>query len=167
MKRVGRFAFAVQCLLAASCVGCSSSHPTRPPDTNVAALPTPTREILVTDGDLNKAYDILGEVECTLTGKSVYSTTTSLSGEASPEATKEAKDMLRRVAYAKYGDSVDAIINAKTSGGYEGGFWGAVGGAYGAKTGTVNAHGIAVSFKKVDKVPATTPEKAMEPRKRQ
>ncbi len=128
----------------ANAYGCGAQK--APPATDEAALKTPTKEILVTDGDLNKPYDILGEVECTLTGKSIYSTMTSMSGGSSPEATKEVKDMLRKVGFTKYGEMVDAIINAKTSGGYEGGFWGALGGAYGAKTGTVSASGIAVSF---------------------
>ena len=123
-------------------------------------LKTPTREILITDGDLNKPYDILGEVEYTLTGKSIYSTMTSLSGGSSPEAMKEVKDMLRKVAFTKFGEKVDAIINAKTSGGYEGGYFGAVGGSFGARTGTVSAHGIAVSFRDVS-VPATVTPAAL------
>jgi|CXWL01.1.fsa_nt_gi hypothetical protein len=134
--------------------GCSGQQAL--PESGEAMLKTPTREILVTDGDLNKPYDILGEVECTLTGKSMYSTMTSMSGGASPEATKEVKDMLRKIAFTKFGEKVDAIINAKTSGGYEGGFWGAMGGAYGAKTGTVSAQGIAVSFHREASDPAAT-----------
>lgn len=111
-----------------------------PPATSEALLKTPTREILVTDGDLNKPYDILGELECTLTGKSVYSL-------GSHGSSKEIKDMLRKVAFTKYGERVDAIINTKTVESIDGGFWGMVGGSYGAKTGTVSAHGIAVHFK--------------------
>ena len=111
-----------------------------PPATNEVLLKTPTREILVTDGDLNKPYDILGEVECTLTGK-------SLSSMVSHGSSKEIKDMLRKVAFTKYGERVDAIINTKTIDGIDGGGWGAMGLHFGAKTGTVSAHGIAVHFK--------------------
>jgi hypothetical protein len=103
---------------------------------------------LVTDGDLNKPYEILGSVEYKLTGQSLYSTQTSLDGSPASEVAKEAKEMLRRVAYTKYGDRVDAIINTKVVGGYEGGFAGAFAGVYGGKTGVVQAEGIAVSFKK-------------------
>ena len=144
-------------LLGITSFGCSAQK--APPATDEAMLTTPTKDILVTDGDLNKSYDILGEVECTLTGKSVYSTNTSLSGGASPEVTKEAKDMLRKVAYTKYGDKVDAIINSKVSGGTQGGFWGMLGGAYGAPTGIVNAQGIAISFKKEAETPPPASQK--------
>jgi len=116
-----------------------------PPATSEALLKTPTREILVTDGDLNKPYNILGEVECTLTGKSMYSL-------GSPGRSKEIKDMLRKVAFTKYGEQVDAIINTKTIESIEGGYWGMLAGVYGAKTATVSAHGIAVHLKETKEI---------------
>lgn len=116
--------------------------------TTEAELATPTKEILVTEGDLNKQYDILGNVEYLLEGKSIYSTMNSLNGGTDPKTSKEVKEMLQRVAFTKYGDKVDAIINTKITGGNSGGFWGALTGAYGARTGVVQADGIAVSFKR-------------------
>jgi len=143
-------------LLGLNCFGCSSAEkappPTNeapqatneaPPATNEASLKTPTKDILVTSGDFTKPYDILGEVECTLTGKTV---TVAVSG-GPPAATKEIKDLLRKVAFTKYGERVDAIINTKTIGGVQGGVWAMMGSFYGAKTGTLTANGIAVHFK--------------------
>ena len=115
-----------------------------PPATNEVLLKTPTREILVTDGDFNKPYDILGEVECTLTGKSIYL--------ESHGSSKEIKDMLRKVAFTKYGERVGAIINTKTIESIEGGYWGMLAGVYGAKTATVSAHGIAVHLKETKEI---------------
>lgn len=114
-----------------------------PQATNEASLKTPTKDILVTSGDFTKPYDILGEVECTLTGQTM---TVAVSG-GPPAATKEIKDLLRKVAFTKYGERVDAIINTKTIGGVQGGMWGMIGGGWGAKTGTLSAYGIAVHFK--------------------
>lgn len=126
--------------------GCAARQPASAPAATNTELLVPTKEILVTDGDLNKAYEILGPVEYTLQGKSMYSTMTTLDGGASPEVTREAKEMLRRTAFTKYGDKADAVINTKISGGYSGGFFGAFAGAYGARTGVVHAEGIAISF---------------------
>ena len=114
-----------------------------PPATNEASLKTPTKDILVTSGDFTRPYDILGEVECTLTGKDV--TVAVASGP--PQDTKDIKDLLRKVAFTKYGERVDAIINTKTVGGVQGGVWALMGAQFGAKTGTVTANGIAVHFK--------------------
>jgi hypothetical protein len=153
MKRRARRALLYAALLLAL-AGCSAQRSAAPTasvgdaSTSAAQLKIPTREILVTDGDLNKPYEILGSVEYKLTGQSLYSTQTSLDGSPASEVAKEAKEMLRRVAYTKYGDRVDAIINTKVVGGYEGGFAGAFAGVYGGKTGVVQAEGIAVSFKK-------------------
>jgi len=143
-------------LLGFTCFGCSSAEKApsetnevsqttdeAPQATDDALLKTPTKDILVTSGDFTKPYDILGEVECTLTGKTV---TVAVSG-GPPAATKEIKNLLRKVAFTKYGEQVDAIINTKTIGGVQGGIWGMIGGGYGAKTGTLSAHGIAVHFK--------------------
>jgi len=114
-----------------------------PQATNEASLKTPTKNILVTSGDFTKPYDILGEVECTLTGQDV---TVAVAGGA-PQVTKDVKDLLRKVAFTKYGEQVDAIINTKTAGGVQGGVWALMGAQFGAKTGTVTANGIAVHFK--------------------
>ena len=114
-----------------------------PPAANEASLKTPTKDILVTSGDFTKPYDILGEVECTLTGKDV---TVAVAG-GPPQDTKDIKDLLRKVAFTKYGERVDAIINTKTVGGVQGGIWAMIGSQFGAKTGTVSAYGIAVHFK--------------------
>ena len=70
----------------------------------------------------------------------------ALDGSASPEAADAAKDLLRKVAFTKYGDRVDAIINFKASGSVSGGFFGALAGTYGASTGVVRTEGIAVAF---------------------
>ena len=136
-------------LIGFTCFGCSSVEKV-PPETNdapqatnEASLKTPTKHILVTSGDFTKPYDILGEVECTLTGQTV---TVAVSG-GPPAATKDIKDLLRKVAFTKYGEQVDAIINTKTTGGVQGGVWAMMGSFYGARTGTLTANGIAVHFK--------------------
>ena len=59
----------------------------------------------------------------------------------------KSKHRLKSIAFTKYGNKVDAIINTIVSGGYKGGLWGAIGGAYGARTGIVKARGIAITFK--------------------
>jgi len=150
-------------LLGFTCFGCSSAEKAAPatdaapqaineapqatneapPATNEASLKTPTKDILVTSGDFTKPYDILGEVACTLTGQDA---TVAVAG-GPPQATKDIKDLLRKVAFTKYGEQVDAIINTKITGGVQGGVWALVGSQFGAKTGTVTANGIAVHFK--------------------
>ena len=143
-------------LLGLNCFGCSSAEKAPPatnevsqatdepqPATNTAPLKTPTKHILVTSGDFTKPYDILGEVGCTLTGQDA---TVAVAG-GPPQATKDIKDLLRKVAFTKYGEQVDAIINTRTTGGVQGGVWALVGSQFGAKTGTVTANGIAVHFK--------------------
>lgn len=115
--------------------GCAAQNATQ--GTDLASLKTPTKQVLVTDGDLNKPYDILGEVDCTLDGKSVYAQTDK----------KEINVALNKVAFSKYGNKVDAIINTTTVTGTNGGFFGALAGGYGAPTGSVSAHGVAVHFK--------------------
>lgn len=124
--------------------GCASnsSNSVKPgpaPVTSDTSLRTPTKEILVTDGDINKKYTILGQVEHKLTeGSSVYSDQI--------EKNKQAKEFLKKEAFTKYGDKVDAIINTKVQESLTGGFWGAVGAGYGARNVVFNAEGIAVSF---------------------
>lgn len=108
-------------------------------ETNMDELKTPIKHILISSGDLNKPYDILGGVNCTLNGKSLYRT--------EQVAAREIDDALRKVAFSLYGDNVDAIINAHHTSSVNGGFWGTMAGAYGAPTGTISASGIAVHFK--------------------
>jgi hypothetical protein len=157
MRCFARFAPGILCLVAAFGSACSTQ--TAKPATAEAGLLTPTKEIIVTDGDLNKPYDILGSIEYTLTGKSLYAS-------GSPEATKQAKEMLRKAAFTKYGERVDAVINAKTTEGVSGGFWGIIAGSYGAGTGTVQGEGIAVSFKREAQTPPSAPAKSTAPMKR-
>lgn len=114
-----------------------------PQATNEAALKTPTKDILVSSGDFSKPYDILGEVECTLTGQD---TTVAVAG-GPPQATKDIKNLLRKVAFTEYGEQVDAVINTKITRGMQGGVWALMGSQFGARTGTVTANGIAIHLK--------------------
>ena len=131
---IGTFA-----LIIGGCAGqnMSSGTAVAPSQTEVAQLTTPTKNIVVTAGDLNKSYSILGEVEGTLGGKSVYAQTDN----------KAINDMLRKVAFTKYGAEVDAIINTQTDTGVGGGFFGALAAGYGAPIAEYTAHGIAIHFK--------------------
>ena len=104
----------------------------------IAELPAPKKTILVFDADTNQAYEILGEVETTLTNQRLYAHTASQD---------QVREHLKRVAYAKYGDRLDAIISyraATTIGG--GGYWGAIGAVYGARNTDVRATGVAVRY---------------------
>lgn len=120
------------------------SHNQQKPSENTAKsidseLKTPPKDILVTEGDINKKYTILGQVEyLPKEGKSIYANNS--------EASKQIKEMLKKVAYSKYGDKVDAIINARVHQSMKGGFWGSVGAAYGAHTMKFEGEGLAVSF---------------------
>ncbi len=121
-----------------------------------ASLRTPTKEILVTDGDINKKYTILGQVDYTpKEGSSVYSDQI--------EAKKHAKELLKKVAFTKYGDKVDAIINTKTLDSLKGGFWGAVGAGYGARSVATSVEGIAVSFDEPQSEATVTEEPVTKP----
>lgn len=107
--------------------------------TPAAELPAPSKPILVFDADTNRPYEILGDVEATQVDQRIYNY------EGSRD---QARELLKRVAYAKFGDRLDAIINYRVAtvvGG--GGFWGAVGAAYGARNSDVKASGVAVRFK--------------------
>lgn len=127
-------------------VGCASSGSNQNSGTSQSAaaaapeLPAPKKTILVFDADANQAYEVLGEVDTTLTDQRIYNY------EGSKD---QAREHLKRVAYAKYGDRLDAIISYRvvtTVGG--GGFWGAMGAAYGAKNTDVRANGVAIHFSK-------------------
>ena len=133
------FVFASVSALLLGCAGSSGQAPS-PADTPKAAqLPAPTKQIIVTKGDLNKPYNVLGEVKCSIDGKSAYGNYDDYG--------KEAEELCRRVAFSKYGDKVDAIINMDAALTINGGFWGQMGASYGARNGTVNGAGIAVQFK--------------------
>jgi hypothetical protein len=124
-----------------SCNGSKNAKPetTTPVADSDASLREPTKEIMVTEGDVSKKYTILGEVDYKSDkGSSVYSNQI--------EARKQAKEGLKKVAFSKYGNKVDAIINTKVEAGMQGGFWGAVGAAYGARSVAVQAEGLAVSY---------------------
>ena len=133
--------------MAALLAGCASGGPNQAgsaaqaPATVpavIAELPAPKKTILIFDTDTNQAYEILGEVNATLSNQSVYAQTA---------AQDQVREHLKRVAWAKYGDRLDAIISyraAATVGG--GGYWGFVGAAYGAKNTEVRATGVAVRF---------------------
>ena len=70
--------------------GCAAQNATQ--GTDLASLKNADKnKSLVTDGDLNKPYDILGEVECTLDGRSVYAQTDK----------KEINIALNKVAFSK------------------------------------------------------------------
>ncbi len=125
------------------------SSPTK--DVNESSLPTPTKDILVIEGDLNKEYTILGQVEAVPNkGKSIYSNQI--------DANNQAKEFLKKAAFAKYGEKVDAIINYRVLRSIKGGFWGAFVTAYGATNLATQAEGIAVSFKDNEKEVSSTEE---------
>ena len=134
-------AIGIMLLLLSACAGS--------PKISKAAeqLPAPTKEIIVSRGDLSQPYTVLGNVEYEISNVSMYSSTVDMEGNPSPELRKEAEEGLRRTAFGKFGAKVDAIINAKTIGSWPGGFWAMMGGAYGAHNSSVRAEGIAVSFK--------------------
>lgn len=58
-------------------------------------LPEPTKNIIVTTGDLSKPYNILGEIEC----------------NNDVDSEKATFNLCRKIAFAKYGNQVDALIN--------------------------------------------------------
>lgn len=117
-------------------LGCTSNPPNQ-----VDNLKTPTKEILIFEGDASHAYVVLGTVEYTLEGTSIYDNHTDTS--------KAAREGLKKAAFTKYGEKVDAIINTKSSIGRSGGWGGAFIAAYGAKNGDVNIEGVAVSYNKI------------------
>ncbi len=69
------------------------------------------------------------------------------------------------MAFTKHGDRIDAMINFKAHGGSCGAFGGAFVGAMGAKTGVVQAEGIAATFQEVSDParPAGAPKKKEQP----
>ena len=132
------FVFAGVSAFLLGCAG-SSQTPSAQATPKEAQLPAPTKQIIVTKGDLNKPYNILGEVKCSVDGKTAYGNYDDYG--------KEAEELCRRVAFAKYGNKVDAIINMDGAVNVNGGMWGQMGAAYGARNSTVTGAGIAVQFK--------------------
>ncbi len=108
-------------------------------NTDVKSLPEPTKNILLSNGGVNEPYVILGNVYCVISWRSAYN-----NAETNDHDFSEA---IRKVAYAEYGDRVDAVINIHTTKGIDGGFFGAMGTAYGAPLATINGSGVAVHFK--------------------
>jgi len=70
--------------------------------------------------------------------------------DLSMEAQKIVKDGLKSVAFTKYGEKVDAIINVKTGKEVAGGFFGTVGAGWGAKNTMISGNGIAVSYNGIE-----------------
>ncbi len=101
-------------------------------------LAAPKKTILVLESDTSQKYEILGDVQATLSGQGVYNIGSSQD---------QAREHLKRTAYAQYGERLDAIVNyreATTIGG--GNYFGAVGAAFGAKNTSIQAKGVAVRF---------------------
>lgn len=121
------------------------------------SLPTPTKEILVTDGDLNKTYNILGEIETSMeTASSIYSNQIELA--------RQGKDLIKKVAFSKYGEKVDSVIHYKVQETVTGGFWGGLGAAYGAHNVVSQVSGIAIQFvENIKESPAQKEPAATEP----
>ena len=126
-------------LALALLTGCASSKPSQ----DTSHLLTPTKEILVFETDSSRPYEPIGPVDFTLPHGVAYGSTL----DAPPEAKREVKDWLKKVAFTKYGDSVDAIVSVTFSKQVKGGIIGTVGAGFGAKNTEVSAEGIAVRFK--------------------
>lgn len=126
-------------------IGCQSSSPNASPQApeQKVTLKTPTKEILIFEGDTSRAYTVLGEVEYKHDKGDVYGSTLELSIEAQ----KVVKDGLKSVAFTKYGDKADAIISVKMGKETAGGYFGNFGSAFGAKNTFVSGTGVAVSYK--------------------
>lgn len=136
---VKKYAILVLCMSAFSLFGCAGSGTQTPEPTKYDSLPEPTKDILVTQGDLNKPYNILGKVECSIDGKSIYANYDDIG--------KEIERLCKKVAFSKYGKKVDAIVNMDISLNVNGGMWGQMGAAWGARNSTASGAGIAVHFK--------------------
>ena len=144
-------------------VGCASessnnSNVKPAPAASETSLRTPTKEILVTEGDFNKKYKILGQVDSTLEGVTGNVTGTE---KYLSENEKQTKELLKKVAFTKYGDKVDAIINTKVQHYLKGGRWGVYGALFGAQNAVFIAEGIAVSFENEQEETAAKPEEAL------
>jgi outer membrane protein OmpA-like peptidoglycan-associated protein len=114
-------------------LGACAVHPTIP---DPAILKAPTKEIILTEGQLSAPHEVLGPVEATLGG---------LHNADLVGAVAAAKEHLRNAAYAKYGERLDAIIDVKTTVVTSGGPFGDYAGWF-ARTRALQAVGVAVSF---------------------
>lgn len=145
-------------------IGCSNITAVKPdpvPAASETSLRTPTKEILVTEGDFNKKYTILGQVDYTLEGVTGAVTGTE---KSSSENEKQTKELLKKVAFTKYGDKVDAIINTKVQHYLKGGRWGVYGPMLGAQNAVFIAEGIAVSFENKQAETAAESKESVEPK---
>lgn len=106
-------------------------------------LATPTKEIMIFEGDTSRAYTLLGDVDYKHDKGGSYGSTLDLSMEAQ----KIVKDGLKSVAFTKYGEKVDAIINVKMGKAVAGGYFGSLGAGFGAKNTFVSGTGVAVAYK--------------------
>lgn len=115
--------------------GCGT---TSPPVTPAAELPAPRKTVLVLPGDASQNYEILGEVTAVLDGQGVYNF------NASQDL---AREHLKRVAYQKYGERLDAIINYRQVAAIGGGsYFGQIASSFGAKNTSIEAKGVAVRY---------------------
>lgn len=123
-------------------IGCSSNaqKPTQQSIVEETTLLTPTKDIIMTEGDLTQSYKILGQVE--------YASSASAYEDNPAEAERQVKDKLKKVAFTRYGDKVDAIINTRYKTKYTGqsGAFARVPLFFGEKVFLRHAEGIAVSF---------------------
>ncbi len=121
----------------------SACGTTTPAATSTAAsaqvsLPAPKKTILVLDSDTSQKYEILGDVQATLSGQGVYN---------SGSSHDQAREHLKRTAYVQYGERLDAIINYKQSSTIGGGnYFSFLTAAFGAKNTSIDAKGVAVRF---------------------
>ena len=114
-------------------LGACAVHPTIP---DPSTLKAPTKQILITEGQLNAPHEVLGPVEAILGG---------LHDSDLPGAVDAAKQHLRRAAYGKYGERLDAIINVRTAPVTPGGPFGDYTGRF-ARTRGLRAEGIAIAI---------------------
>lgn len=85
--------------------GCSSHHSTSHPDITVKPQTQPTKEILVTYGRYDKAYEALGPIEYTLIN--------TKNSDTQIELWDRAIELLKQAALFKYSDKVDAIVDVE------------------------------------------------------
>lgn len=155
------FIFTISSALLFGCASDSKQqNASKPTDVSPATeLKTPTKEILVFEGDSSRSYIPLGSIEYKVEGIGYGNTF-----DVPMEAQKQLKDGLKKVAYTKYGDKVDAIINVKMGKQIAGGYGGALIASFGAKNTMASAEGIAVSYnpsevKASEKEPVVSPNK--------
>jgi hypothetical protein len=72
------------------------------------------------------------------TGSSIYANQIELA--------RQGKDLIKKVAFNKYGEKVDAVVHYKLQETVTGGFWGEVAAGYGAHNVVSQVSGIAIQF---------------------